>query len=149
MPGMTGYELLKAVKVPYQPEIMLPCQEYSRVIDEEFLCSRCATGFVYISSFIAVLPFEDLFVILCVGFSFFTSRLSIADDLCVWLCLNLQAETSAFKDIPVVIMSSENDSNRIERYTSITFAVNGFSSYFRTNSYLVVCVLDWVQVLIF
>jgi len=31
-----------------------------------------------------------------------------------------QAETSALKDIPVVVMSSENDSARIKRYRCFT-----------------------------
>lgn len=40
------------------------------------------------------------------------------DPLRLWLVL--QAESSAFKEVPVIVMSSENDSSRIKRYLSFT-----------------------------
>lgn len=37
----------------------------------------------------------------------------------------LQAQSSALKEIPVVVMSSENDSNRIERFVTSLCAHKG------------------------
>lgn len=59
------------------------------------------------------------------NFFLFTDLLALPDDLRLWL--GLQAGTSAFKNIPVIIMSSEDDSNRIKRY--IPFTAHSFEGY--------------------
>lgn len=48
-------------------------------------------------------------------------------ELTIGMLLILQAQSSALKEIPVVVMSSENDSSRIERFVTSVCPHKGFT----------------------
>ena len=76
MPGMTGYELLKKIKVGHFR-----------------LCFTFVCDFDHDCGFLKAWNLE------------------------IYLChINLKQESSAFREVPVVIMSSENILTRIDRY---------------------------------
>ena len=50
-------------------------------------------------------------------------------ELMIGMLLILQAQSSALKEIPVVVMSSENDSSRIERFVTSLCAHKGVTEF--------------------